>query len=142
MLSNKMTFSLTSLVVCLMFGFVVTAMGDGDEFSATFTPGELMVDVSTTDHAGVTDIQVRSGRVLYPAAPADFYPQAADTDLQLDFAIEFGRVVQLHDVSGDTVSPSGNALGLDDFTVEAFDDLQRSLGTLNLSTYYTNKWGT
>ena len=62
MLSNKWTFSLTSFVVCLMIAFVGTAMGDGDQFSASFTPGELMVDVSTIDHSGVEDIQVASGR--------------------------------------------------------------------------------
>ena len=134
MLSNKMTFSLTSLVVCLMFGFVVTAMGDGDHhFSASFTPGELMVDVSTVDHAGVTDIQVASGRDRATA-----YPEAADDTLQLDFAIEFGKVVQLYDFLTDTVASVGvlgaseGALGLDDFIVEAFDDLQRSLGAINL----------
>ena len=136
MLSNKMTFSLTSLVVCLMFAFVATAMGDGDHhFSASFTPGELMVDVSTVDHAGVTDIQVASGRNR-TAEP--FYPQDADAELQLDFAIEFGKVVQLYDFLTDTVASVGvlgaseGALGLDDFIVEAFDDLQRSLGAINL----------
>ena len=51
----------------------------------------------------------------------------------LSFSVDFATVVQLHDVTTDTVSPSGNALGLDDFTVDAYDDLFRSLGTVNLS---------
>ena len=64
-----------------------------------------------------------------------------DSTLNLEFALEFGKVVQLVDHAPDTVAPSGNALGLDDFTVEAFDDLQRSLGTLSLSTYITTDDG-
>ena len=51
----------------------------------------------------------------------------------LSFSVDFAKVVQLHDVTTDTVAPSGNALGLDDFTVDAYDDLFRSLGTLNLA---------
>ena len=60
-------------------------------------------------------------------------PTAAPFGPVLSFSIDFAKVVQLHDVTTDTVSPSGNALGLDDFTVDAYDDLFRSLGTLNLS---------
>ena len=131
---TKLTFSLTSFVVCLMIAFVGTAMGDGDQFSASFTPGELMVDVSTIDHSGVEDIQVASGRSR-GAFGAD--ARDVDGDLNLEFALEFGKVVQLVDHAPDTVAPSGKALGLDDFTVEAFDDLQRSLGTLSLSIYIT-----
>ena len=141
MLSKKLTLSLTSFVVCLMLAFVGTAVGDGDfKFSASFTPGELMVDVDTTDHPGVTDIQVKSGRMRSQFTVADVfgtdaagYPRSVDPALRLDFAIEFGKVVQLQDVMTDTVMPSGNALGLDDFIIEAFDDLQRSLGTLSLA---------
>ena len=51
----------------------------------------------------------------------------------LSFSVDFATVVQLHDVTTDTVSPSGNDLGLDDFTVDAYDDLFRSLGTVNLA---------
>ena len=137
MLSNKWTFSLTSFVVCLMIAFVGTAMGDGDEFSAAFTPGELMVDVSATDHAGFEDIQIESGRnraSTYPdsidAGPFDVSP--GTTGPAIVFAVNFGKVVQLHDVGTDTVAPSGGALGLDDFVVEAFDDLGRSLGAIDL----------
>ena len=35
----------------------------------TFTPGELMDDVSTVDHADITDIQVESGRHRASAYP-------------------------------------------------------------------------
>ena len=60
-------------------------------------------------------------------------PTVAPFGPVLSFSVDFAKVVQLHDVTTDTVSPSGNALGLDDFTVDAYDDLFRSLGTLNLS---------
>ena len=136
MLSNKWTFSLTYLVVCLMIAFVGTAMGDGDQFGVTFTPGELMVDVSTTDHAGFEDIQIESGRNRaddYPEAiAAGPFDDAVGTGPAIVFAVNFARVVQLHDVGADTVEPSGGALGLDDFIVEAYDDLGRSLGAIAL----------
>ena len=141
MLSKKLTFSLTSLIVCLMFAFVATVMGHGDHFSASIGPGELMEDVSTTDHADIDDIQIASGRDRATGrtggAATETYPEAADPALQLDFAIEFGKVVRLYDFTRDSVTSgelasSGPALGLDDFTVEAFDDLERSLGVIRL----------
>ena len=137
MLSNKWTFSLTSFVVCLMIAFVGTAMGDGDQFSAAFTPGELMVDVSATDHAGFEDIQIESGRdrasiYPFPIAAGPFDTPVGTDGPAIVFAVNFGKVVQLHDVGTDTVAPSGGALGLDDFVVEAFDDLGRSLGAIDL----------
>ena len=67
MLSKKLTLSLTFLVMVLAVGLVVTPTfghdpDAGGTFAATFTPGELMDDVSTVDHADITDIQVESGR--------------------------------------------------------------------------------
>ena len=61
-LSNKMTFSLTSIVVLIAFGLVyavpsVMADGDGHEFGVTITPAETMIDVSSD--AGM---QIASGR--------------------------------------------------------------------------------
>ena len=160
MLSKKLTLSLTFLVMVLAIGLVVTPTfghdpDAGGTFAATFTPGELMDDVSTVDHADITDIQVESGRnraSAYPMAVpngpigtwyditgtvvANAYVVPAVGDVAgpvLSFSVDFATVVQLHDVTTDTVSPSGNALGLDDFTVDAYDDLFRSLGTLNLA---------
>ena len=160
MLSKKLTLSLTFLVMVLAIGLVVTPTfghdpDAGGTFAATFTPGELMDDVSTVDHADITDIQVESGRdraseyaTPVPNGPIgiwyavdgttpieDLYeaPTVAPFGPVLSFSVDFAKVVQLHDVTTDTVSPSGNALGLDDFTVDAYDDLFRSLGTLNLS---------
>ena len=160
MLSKKLTLSLTFLVMVLAIGLVVTPTfghdpDPGGTFAATFTPGELMDDVSTVDHADITDIQVPSGRdrtSVYPMAVPNgpigtWYaidgtseitglyeaPTTAPFGPVLSFSVDFATVVQLHDVVTDTVSPSGNALGLDDFTVDAYDDLFRSLGTLNLS---------
>ena len=67
MLSKKLTLSLTFLVMVLAIGLVVTPTfghdpDPGGTFAVTFTPGELMDDVSTVDHADITDIQVESGR--------------------------------------------------------------------------------
>ena len=65
MLSKKLTLSLTFLVMVLAIGLVITPTFGHDTdgtFAVTFTPGELMDDVSTVDHADITDIQVESGR--------------------------------------------------------------------------------
>ena len=75
MLSKKLTLSLTFLVMVLAIGLVVTPTfghdpDAGGTFAATFTPGELMDDVSTVDHADITDIQVESGRHRGSAYPA------------------------------------------------------------------------
>ena len=73
MLSNKLTLSLTFLVMVLAIGLVITPTfghDTGGTFAVTFTPGELMDDVSTVDHADITDIQVESGRdrgSVYPS---------------------------------------------------------------------------
>ena len=162
MLSKKLTLSLTFLVMVLAIGLVVTPTfghdpDAGGTFAATFTPGELMDDVSTVDHADITDIQVPNRVVTVTSVYATPVPNgkigtwyavdgtAEITTTQyvaptvapfgpvLSFSVDFAKVVQLHDVTTDTVSPSGNSLGLDDFTVDAYDDLFRALGTVNLS---------
>ena len=155
---KKLTLSLTFLVMVLAIGLVMTPTfghDTGGTFEVTFTPGELMDDVSTVDHDDVTDIQVESGRnraSVYPTAvpngPIGTWYDINGTAVAgayaapgvdavagpvLSFSVDFATVVQLHDVTTDTVTPSGNALGLDDFTVDAYDDLFRSLGTLNLA---------
>ena len=161
MLSDKLTLSLTFLVTVLAIGLVMTpALADDPTFGASFTPGELMDDVSTVDHADITDIQVESGRdrsspypTRIPNGPIGAWYQtdgvtevtgdtyaAGTAGPVLSFSVDFDKVVQLQDVMEDTVVPSGNALGLDDFTVEAYDDLFRSLGTLNLA-YRTTALG-
>ena len=63
------------------------------------------------------------------AAPT---PLAAAAGPTIVFSVDFNKVVQLHDVIDDNVTTSGGALGLDDFVVEAYDDLGRSLGVLGL----------
>lgn len=88
-----------------MLTFVATAMGNGDHhFSASFTAGELMVDVDSTDHPDVTDIQIESGRnraSAYPAAivagPYDGVTIAAPnpdftaTGPTIVFSVNFGK---------------------------------------------------
>ena len=133
MLSDKLTLSLTFLVMVLAVGLVITpAFGTGDNhFEVSFTPGELMDDVSTTDHADVTDIQVESARDRASVYPTDvpnsrigtwyqvdgttavtdaaYAPPAADAVAGpiLSFSVDFDRVVQLHDDTSDIVTPSG-----------------------------------
>ena len=71
MLSNKWTFSLTSLVVLIAFGLVYlapSAMATGDakkthlDVSVTIGAGESMIDVDAMDHADIDDIQIATGR--------------------------------------------------------------------------------
>ena len=142
MLSEKMTLSLTFLVMVLAIGLVMTpafahkaGTPETDKaFEVSFTPGELMDDVSTTDHADITDIQVESGRnrtSVYPTA----IPAADAGGPTLSFSIDFDRIVQLADVTEDNVSPDLNPLTLGDFTVDAYDDLFRSLGTIGLEKH-------
>ena len=76
MLSKKLTLSLTFLVMVLAIGLVVTPTfghdpDAGGTFAATFTPGELMDDVSTVDHADITDIQVPNRVVTVTSEYAD-----------------------------------------------------------------------
>ena len=161
-LSKNLTFSLTFLVVLLAFGLVMTPAFSHDEggaFGVSFTPGELMDDVSTTDHKDITDIQVESGRSRASAYPTEIPNGPIGTWYQVDgttavtndayapgtagpvlsFSVDFAKVVQLYDVTADTVASVGKeldskgALGLDDFTVDAYDDLFRSLGTVSLA---------
>ncbi|MCG9131441.1 lamin tail domain-containing protein [Candidatus Poribacteria bacterium] len=138
MLSNKMTFSLTSLIILLAIGLAITPALAG-EFGAYFTPGELMVDVSSDE-----GLQINSGRnraqftrdnVIVSPDPAG-YPREVDPLLEITLSISFDRVVQLGpDVGVDSVKPSQNPLQLSDFTVDAYDDLGRSLGELQLGGY-------
>ena len=135
MLSKKLTFSLTFLVTLLAIGLIITPALAG-EFEAHFNPGELMVDVSEDE-----GLQVRSGRNRLQFTTADVigtdpagYPRAADPALQVVLSIAFDRVVQLGpNVTTDTVTPDNNPLQLDDFMVDAYDDLGRSLGALGLA---------
>ena len=134
MLSEKMTLSLTFLVMVLAIGLVMTpaiAHDTGGTFGVSFTPGELMDDVSTTDHADITDIQVESGRDRASVYPTPV-PAVADGGPTLSFSIDFDRVVQLADDTTDVYTPT-DALELNDFTIDAYDDLFRSLGTFSLA---------
>ena len=133
MLSEKMTLSLTCLLLAFVLAIPPVMAG---EFEAYFTPGELMVDVSSDD-----GLQVRSGRnrlqfdendVIVAGDPAG-YPRDADPALQIVLSISFDRVVQLGpNVTTDTVTPDNDPLQLSDFMVDAYDDLGRSLGALSL----------
>ena len=139
---KQLTFSLTCLVTLLALVFAPAASAhfvkdtEHGHFGASLKAGELMNDVSTTDHKDIEDIQIESGRgrgSAYPTAiAAGPFDPTVGTGPAIIFSISFDRVVQLHNDTSDTVTPSQSALGLDDFAVDAFDDLGRSLGTLSL----------
>ena len=140
MLSNKMTFSLLSLVVLLAFGIVCavpSAFADGDipdggkdffDIDVTIAAGETMVDVSA--EAG---FQIATGR---DRASRDEVTGPASI-ITLTFTFSKGTI-HLHtpqpdaDPSDDEIvlTSSEDAFGVDDIFVEAFDKEKRSLGTL------------
>ena len=151
MLSNKMTFSLTSLVVLLAFGlicFVPSAMATGDakkshiDIDVKITTGESMIDVDATDHADIDDIQIATGR---DRASRDF---TATAGLIITLLVEFSEQVELQGpeiVETDATDPdvevrnSGHFFGADDIYVRAFDAEGRALGQLSLDTVATTE---
>ena len=146
MLSNKWTFSLTSLVVLLAFGlvcFAPSAFADGDvkkthfDLGVSIRAGESMIDVDARGTAD--DIQIATGR--------DRASRAFTTgdSLIITLLVEFTHTVELHRpdiVEDDAVDPeadltSGAAFGADDVSVRAFDKEGRPLGSLPLSKLAT-----
>ena len=143
MLSNKWTFSLTSLVVLIAFGLVCavpSVFADGDanvnhyDIGVTIAAGETMVDVSEK-----TGFQIATGR------------DRADRDLEggpasiitLTFTFSKGTI-NLHTpvpvpagaTAGEddrTLKSSNDAFGFDDVFVEAFDKKGRSLGAFSVA---------
>ena len=153
MLSNKMTFSLTSLVMLFAFGlvcFAPSAFASGDEgthfdFDVTITTGESMIDVDATDHADIDDIQIATGRDRTSRA-IDILGEDAENALTITLLVEFSERVELygpHLVPDDTVDPevevrnSGPYFGADDIFVRAFDKEGRALGRLPLDKVVT-----
>ena len=134
MLSNKLTFSLTCLV--LLLGLVFMAPQAAMAFGVKLSLDETVRDVSDKD-----GFQVYSGRNRVTP-----YPESVNTGgvgvPTFIFLIQFEKVVQLVNDADDTVTPSGAALGLDDLTVDAWDDLDRALGTLSLATVLEEDGGT
>ena len=152
MLSNKWTFSLTSLVVLLAFGLVCFApsamAGDGPgtkfDIGVTIMQGESMIDIDTTDHAG-DDIQIATGRDR-ASRDIDILAGATENALTITLLVEFDQQVELfgpHLVDDDTVDPevevrnSGRYFGADDIFVRAFDIEGRALGQLPLDKVVT-----
>ena len=146
MLSNKWTFSLTSLVVLLAFGlvcFAPSAFADGDvkkthfDLGVTIRAGESMIDVDARGTAD--DIQIATGR--------DRASRAFTTgdSLIITLLVEFTHTVELHRpdiLEDDVVDPeadltSGAAFGADDVSIRAFDKEGRPLGSLPLSKLAT-----
>ena len=154
MLSNKWTFSLTSLVVLIAFGLVCavpSAFADGDanvthyDLTVTVGAGESMIDVDVRGDAA-TDIQIATGRdrasrVIHNAGQLSGIN--AET-LTISLFVEFSHVVNLaqpasspivdiDDVTANEPKPSGGDFGADDLYVAAYDNEGRSLGVLSLA---------
>ena len=140
MLSNKWTFSLTSLVVLIAFGLVCavpSAFADGDanvnhyDIGVAIAAGETMVDVSAEDGFQIATGRDRAARAL-EEGPASI--------ITLTFTFDKGTI-NLHtpipddaDAADDiiTLKSSKDAFGLDDVFVEAFDKEGRSLGAFSV----------
>ena len=138
----KLTFSLTSLVVCLMFAFA-TSSAVADHAHTESIAITLRLDENIQDVSSDGGNQVYSGRLRVtpyaeavstgtPYTPSDGGGLVARGPAFV-FLIEAARVIQMTD-DVDSVTPSGTALGLDDLMVDAFDDLERSLGRISLAT--------
>ena len=150
MLSKKLTFSLTSLVMLLAFGlvFAPSVMADGKaegtthiDFDVTIRAAESMIDVSAVDHADIDDIQIASGRNRGSRSIT------AQEALTITLLVEFTQVVELHRpkrIADDNVDPSvqvdnsGPAFGADDVFLRAFDKDGRPLGDLSLDKVATD----
>ena len=152
MLSNKWTFSLTSLVVLIAFGlvcFVPSVMADGDagaklnDVTVKISAAEGMIDVDArgTDN----DIQIATGRNR-DGRDIEIVSGTAVDALAITLLIEFSHVVTLDspdvgvdaetdDTSGADVTrvESGGNFGADDIFIRAFDKEGRSLGEIKLA---------
>ena len=142
MLSNKWTFSLTSLVVLIAFGLVCavpSAFADGDanvnhyDIGVAIAAGETMVDVSAKD-----GFQIATGRDRSTGRPVF----VAGSTVAITFTVTFSKgTINLFDpdptldVIADEIvlTSSEDAFGLDDLFVEAFDREGRSLGAFSLA---------
>ena len=146
MLSKKLTFSLTSLIVLLAFGLICavpSAFADGDDNKVqynivpTISAGETMIDVSAKD-----GFQIATGR---DRADRAYTEGDAST---ITFIVTFDKgTIHLAtpavaadnpdtadvDESETELESSEDAFGLDDIFIEAFDAENRSLGALKLS---------
>ena len=139
MLSNKWTFSLTSLVVLIAFGLVCavpSAFADGDanvnhyDIGVTLAAGETMVDVSAEDGFQIATGRDRAERGL-EGGPASL--------ITLTFTFSKGTINLHTPIPADTdaetdeqLKSSNDAFGLDDIFVEAFDKEARSLGAFSV----------
>ena len=158
MLSNKWTFSLTSLVVLIAFGLVcfapsVFADGRDDDnagrlydLTVTISAAEGMIDVDTRGTAD--DIQIATDRHRANRAIG----QTDDSLEAITLLVEFSHVVNLAEPGGtlediedatenrgdldaniSAVKGSGGNFGADDVYVAAYDKEGRALGVLPLN---------
>ena len=150
MLSNKLTFSLTSLVMLLIAGliFAPSVMADGDakkthfDLKVTIGAGESMIDVSAEEGLQIATGRDRASRVIHSPGTAD----TVDPDtLTISLLVEFSHIVNLaepgaritlEDIDETTANepkPSGGDFGADDLFAAAYDKEGRALGVLSLA---------
>ena len=146
MLSNKMTFSLTSfLVILIAIGLVfapsVMATGDAKkthvDIDVKISAAENMIDVDY--RGGADDIQIATGRDRGDRA------YTVGDALLITLLVEFSHQVELQGpeiVIGDVADPdvdvrSYHYFGADDIFVRAFDKDKRSLGQISLDKVAT-----
>ena len=157
MLSNKWTFSLTSLVVLIAFGLMCAvpfaSANDGDEahvdsagkktkgtigphvdFGVTLSAAESMMDVSFRGDANANNIQIMRS--------TDGSGARVTTEETLQILATFGVVVHLADPdvdAGDANDPDelkerAGPFSTADIIIDAYDEEGRALGILDLGT--------
>ena len=155
MLSNKWTFSLTSLVVLIAFGLICAVpfalANDGDEahvdkaglkkkgtvgphvdFSVTLSAAESMMDVSFRGDANADNIQIMRS--------TDSAGARAPDEATIQLLATFGVVVNLSDpVDPDSavdapvpaLTARAGAFSIADVVIDAYDEKGRALGLLS-----------
>ena len=163
MLSKKLTFSLTSLVVLLVAGlvFAPSVMADGDkkkthfDLGVTIAAAESMVDVSAEEGMQIASGRHRNSRALDLDGDGTTDAEGAvnaDTDDVITLSVSFTAPVNLElpgaslqdveeaaggrgeDATKPTTADSGGNFGVDDIYVAAFDVEGRQLGVLPLTS--------
>ncbi len=124
-LSNKLTFSLTSLIVLLVF-YAPSAMADHGDFGVSISAAETMVDVSSAD-----GMQIASGR---DRASRDL---ATDTARFITLLLKSDRIVSLAGPDTGVTDPdlddrgvADTVLDITDIVIDAYDGKGRALGVL------------
>ena len=128
MLSEKLTFSLTSLVIMLVFGlavYVPSAMADHGAFGLSLSAAENMIDVSSAD-----GMQIASGR---DRASRNIDARATDARF-ITLLLKSDQIVNLAGpelgVTDADLTARASVLDVTDIKIDAYDAKGRALGVL------------